>query len=67
MEKDIGVLIEPGVVALMDAVVIQDHMNLSFNGNLSNHPVHEIQELHSSLEFCALSMDQSGCKEGKGS
>jgi len=63
---------QPGIVFLVDTIVVEDDVNLLVVGQTGYHLIHESQELCAALLMCCLGMDGprgnlQSCKEIQGS
>ena len=60
MKMDVWMGVEPRVISFMDAVVVQDNVDLLFLRNIGHYLIHELQELDSPLLHGGLRTDGSG-------
>src|SRR5208283_2436264 len=60
MKVDVGMSGQPDVILLVNAVVVQDDMNLFIVGHVGHNVIHELDEFDSSLPLCCFGVDGSG-------
>jgi len=60
MEKNFWTGCQPGVVFLLDAAVVKDHMDLLVLGHLSHYLIHKSKKFDPLLQLCGLCMDSHG-------
>ena len=60
MEHDIGVCGQPRIVPFVNAVIVQDHVNVFALGHVRHQMIHEVQKLQSALVPGDLRVDRPG-------
>lgn len=55
-----GMMSQSGVVVLVDAVIVQDHVNLFSGRKIGDHAIHECEKLHPALLSGRLCMNGTG-------
>lgn len=60
MEYDIGVGCQPRIIPFVNAVIVQDHMNVFALRHLRHQMIHEVQKLQAALVLSDLRVDRTG-------